>query len=43
MLTVLYLLVNTITCILAVNRTYEFINVMTILYLMYWTYSQMDV
>ena len=37
------LLVDTITLNILLDRTYEFINGMTIQYLMYWTYSRMDV
>ena len=43
MLTILFLLVNTITLTLVLENTYEFINGMTIPYLTYWTYSRMDV
>ena len=43
MLTILYIFVNTITLVLFVDRTYEFINGTTIPNLRYWTYAQMDV
>ena len=43
MLTILFLLVNTITLTLVLDCTYDFINGITIQYLTYWTYSQMDV
>ena len=42
MLTVLYLLVNTKTLMLAMELTYEFTNRNTIPYFTYWTYSHMD-
>ena len=43
MLTVFFLLVNTITLTLVVKRTYEFITGMTNLYSTYWTNAQIDV
>ena len=43
MLTILFLLVNTITLTLVLDRTCEFINGMKIPYSTYWTYSQIDV
>ena len=43
MLTILYLLVNTITFILAMGRTYKFANGMTIPYLTYMTDDHMDI
>ena len=43
MLTILLLLVNNITITLVLDHTWEFINGMTILYLTYWNYSQVDV
>ena len=43
MLTILYLLVNNKTIMLAVDRTYEFTSVTTIMYLTYWTYAQIGV
>ena len=42
MLTILYLFVNTLTLVMVMDRTYKFINGITILYLMYWDYYQMD-
>ena len=42
MLNVVYLLVNTKTLMLVVDRTYEFTSGVIIPYLTYWTYSQMD-
>ena len=43
MLTILFLLVNTITLNLVLDRTYDIINGMTILFLTYWNYSHMGV
>ena len=43
MLNILYLLVNTETLMLDVDRTYEFTSEITIPCLMYWAYAQMDV
>ena len=43
MLTQLYMLVNTKTPMLVVEHTYECTSGMTIPYLTYWTYAQMDV
>ena len=40
--TILYLLVNNINLMLILDRTYEFTIGMTILYLEYLTYDQMD-
>ena len=37
------LFVNTITLMLVVDRRYDVINGMTILYLTYWTFAHMDV
>ena len=37
------LLVNTITILMVVDYTYEFIHGMIILHLTYWTFAQMDV
>ena len=43
MLIIICLLVNSINLTLVLDHTYEFGNGMTIPYLTYWTYSQMDV
>ena len=43
MLTILYIIVNTIILMMIVDCNYEFINGMTILYLTYLDYSQIDV
>ena len=43
MLTILYLLVNTKTIMLALYRTYEFTSGMKVLYLTYWTLAQISV
>ena len=43
MLNQLYFLFNTKTLLLVVERTYEFPSGVTILYLTYFTYAQMDV
>ena len=43
MLTILFLIFNTITLTLVLDHNCEFINGMKFLYLTYWTYSQMDI